>query len=74
MKDVSSQLLEGLKGKQVDITTTAGAHIVGLLKDADGQFLLVISDDEKIYVPLAGVALITISTRGPGDIGVQEAT
>jgi hypothetical protein len=36
-----SSLLDRFKGKQIDIRTTAGAHVIGTLDDADNDFLLI---------------------------------
>ncbi len=68
----ASNLLGSLKGKKIDVATAAGAHIVGNLRDADNDYLLMYSDDEELLVPRTAVALITITARRPGEIGMQE--
>jgi len=67
-----SNLLVSLKGKMIDVTTAAGAHIAGNLRDADNDYLLMYSDDQELLVPRTAVALITITARRPGEMGMQE--
>ncbi len=67
-----SNLLGNLKGKKIDITTAAGAHILGKLLDADNDYLLMHADGQDLLVPRTAVALITITARRPGEMGMQE--
>jgi hypothetical protein len=68
----TSNLIGSLKGKKIDVTTAAGAHIVGNLKDADNDYLLMHADDQELLVPRTAVALMTITARRPGEMGMQE--
>lgn len=68
-----STLLAKLKGKDIDVTTAAGAHIIGKLDDADGDFLQIASADGHIFLPRNVIALIKRAHKGPGEVSVQEA-
>jgi len=69
----SSSLLDKLKGRQIDIRTTAGAHITGTLEDVDNDFLLMLTNDQQILMPRGGVALITLVSKEQAETNVLEA-
>jgi hypothetical protein len=73
MAKENSLLLAKLKGKEIDITTAAGAHITGKLEDSDGDFLQISSTDGQIFLPRNVVAVIKLAPKGLGEMSVQEA-
>ena len=71
--EIRSHLLNNLKGKQIDIRTTAGAEVRGILKDIDSDFLMITTDDRDVLMPKIGIALITIVDQEKPKTNVQEA-
>jgi hypothetical protein len=59
----NSSLLDRFKGKQIDIRTTAEAHVIGTLDDADNDFLLMLTNNQQVLMPRSGVALMYSPTQ-----------